>query len=46
MISADLGEQMESYVKQLVDTGRYGSKSVVLRESVTLFRIERHVLLR
>lgn len=36
MISADLGKQLESYVQQLVDTGRYGSKSEVLREGVRL----------
>lgn len=30
MISADLGKQLESYIQQLVDTGRYGSKSDVL----------------
>ena len=36
MISADLGRQLESYIQQLVDTGRYGSKSEVLREGVRL----------
>lgn len=36
MISADLGKQLESYVQQLVETGRYGSKSEVLREGVRL----------
>ena len=36
MISADLGKQLEGYVQQLVDTGRYGSKSEVLREGVRL----------
>ncbi|TFE93807.1 hypothetical protein B5M44_24470 [Shinella sumterensis] len=36
MISADLGNQLESYIRQLVDTGRYGSKSEVLREGVRL----------
>jgi antitoxin ParD1/3/4 len=36
MISADLGKQLESYVVQLVETGRYGSKSEVLREGVRL----------
>ena len=36
MISADLGKQLESYIQQLVDTGRYGSKSEVLREGVRL----------
>jgi len=36
MISADLGKQLESYIQQLVETGRYGSKSEVLREGVRL----------
>ncbi len=36
MISADLGKQLESYVTKLVETGRYGSKSEVLREGVRL----------
>ena len=36
MISADLGKQLESYVQQLVESGRYGSKSEVLREGVRL----------
>jgi len=36
MISADLGKQLESYIQQLVDKGRYGSKSEVLREGVRL----------
>lgn len=36
MISADLGKQLESYLKKLVDSGRYGSKSEVLREGVRL----------
>ncbi len=36
MISADLGAQLESYVAELVESGRYGSKSEVLREGVRL----------
>ncbi|MDR2880278.1 MAG: type II toxin-antitoxin system ParD family antitoxin [Azoarcus sp.] len=36
MISADLGKPLEAFVQQLVDTGRYGSKSEVLREGVRL----------
>jgi antitoxin ParD1/3/4 len=36
MISAELGKQLESYIQQLVDTGRYGSKSEVLREGIRL----------
>ncbi|SDJ56114.1 antitoxin ParD1/3/4 [Paraburkholderia steynii] len=38
MISADLGKQLESYVAALVETGRYGSKSEVLREGVRLIQ--------
>lgn len=36
MISADLGKQLEGIVADLVDSGRYGSKSEVLREGVRL----------
>lgn len=36
MISADLGPQLERYVASLVESGRYGSKSEVLREGVRL----------
>ncbi|WP_211441237.1 type II toxin-antitoxin system ParD family antitoxin [Collimonas humicola] len=36
MISADLGRQLEGYIASLVETGRYGSKSEVLREGVRL----------
>lgn len=36
MISADLGRKLEGFVAQLVDTGRYNSKSEVLREGVRL----------
>lgn len=38
MISADLGKQLESFVSRLVETGRYGSKSEVLREGVRLIQ--------
>jgi antitoxin ParD1/3/4 len=38
MISADLGQQLERYIAQLVETGRYGSKSEVLREGVRLIQ--------
>ncbi len=34
--SADLGPQFESYVAQLVDTGRVRSRNDVLREGVRL----------
>jgi antitoxin ParD1/3/4 len=36
MISADLGKQLEAYIQTLVKTGRYGSKSEVLREGIRL----------
>ncbi|WP_313809562.1 type II toxin-antitoxin system ParD family antitoxin [Sphingobium sp.] len=36
MISADLGQQLENFVTKLVATGRYNSKSEVLREGVRL----------
>ena len=38
MISADLGQQLETFVARLVETGRYGSKSEVLREGVRLIQ--------
>jgi len=38
MISADLGQQLESFVSSLVETGRYNSKSEVLREGVRLIQ--------
>ena len=36
MISADLGRQLESFVAELDEAGRYNSKSEVLREGVRL----------
>ncbi|MBE2274934.1 MAG: type II toxin-antitoxin system ParD family antitoxin [Rhodobacteraceae bacterium] len=36
MISADLGSQLEGFVTKLVETGRYNSKSEVLREGIRL----------
>ena len=36
MISADLGKSLEALVNDLVASGRYGSKSEVLREGVRL----------
>jgi len=36
MISAELGSSLEEYVTNLVVSGRYGSKSEVLREGVRL----------
>lgn len=38
MISADLGKNLENYVQELVETGRYGSKSEVLREGIRLIQ--------
>jgi antitoxin ParD1/3/4 len=38
MISADLGQQLESFVAKLVESGRYNSKSEVLREGVRLIQ--------
>lgn len=34
--SANLGQHLEDYVSELVATGRYGSRSEVLREGVRL----------
>lgn len=38
MISADLGKRLESFVVDLVASGRYNSKSEVLREGVRLIQ--------
>jgi antitoxin ParD1/3/4 len=38
MISADLGPQLENFVSKLVETGRYNSKSEVLREGIRLIQ--------
>lgn len=38
MISADLGPQLEAFIAKLVETGRYNSKSEVLREGVRLIQ--------
>ena len=38
MISAELGKPLEQFVTQLVASGRYGSKSEVLREGVRLIQ--------
>ncbi len=37
-ISANLGPQLESFVTKLVETGRYNSKSEVLREGIRLIQ--------
>ena len=38
MISADLGAPLEQFVASLVATGRYNSKSEVLREGVRIIQ--------
>ncbi|MDB5716068.1 MAG: hypothetical protein JWO15_3465 [Sphingomonadales bacterium] len=38
MISADLGQKLEAFVSQLVEAGRYNSKSEILREGVRLIQ--------
>lgn len=38
MISADLGPLLENFVAKLVETGRYNSKSEVLREGIRLIQ--------
>ena len=38
MISAELGKQLETVVSKLVRSGRYNSKSEVLREGVRLIQ--------
>lgn len=38
MISADLGQHLETYVSRLVKSGRYNSKSEVLREGVRIIQ--------
>ena len=40
MISADLGSQLEGFVTKLVETGRYNSKSEVLREGIAQTAID------
>jgi antitoxin ParD1/3/4 len=37
-VSADLGDVLESFVTKLVASGRYNSKSEVLREGVRLIQ--------
>jgi antitoxin ParD1/3/4 len=38
MISAELGQSLEKFITKLVKSGRYGSKSEVLREGVRLIQ--------
>jgi antitoxin ParD1/3/4 len=35
-MSVDLGERLETFVKEMVESGRYNSKSEVLREGLRL----------
>jgi antitoxin ParD1/3/4 len=37
-VSADLGDSLENFVAKLVESGRYNSKSEVLREGVRLIQ--------
>jgi antitoxin ParD1/3/4 len=37
-ISAELGAQLEAFVNKLVESGRYNSKSEVLREGVRIIQ--------
>jgi antitoxin ParD1/3/4 len=37
-MKAELGEALEQYVTDLVDSGRYGSRNEILRESVRLLQ--------
>lgn len=36
MIDAELGPELEAYVQQLIDSGRYSSRQEVLKEGVRL----------
>ena len=38
MIRAELGTQLEAFVAEMVETGRYGSATEVLREGVRLIQ--------
>lgn len=38
MLSAELGPKLESYVAELVESGRYNSKSEVVREGIRLIQ--------
>lgn len=38
MITADLGQELEAFVAQLVDKGRYRDQEEVLREAVRLIQ--------
>ncbi|WP_207101132.1 type II toxin-antitoxin system ParD family antitoxin [Paracoccus shandongensis] len=38
MLSAELGPKLEGYVAKLVESGRYNSKSEVVREGIRLIQ--------
>ncbi|WP_431288361.1 type II toxin-antitoxin system ParD family antitoxin [Roseateles chitinivorans] len=38
MIHAELGPELEAYVQQLIDSGRYSSRQEVLKEGVRLLQ--------
>ena len=38
MLSAELGPKLEGYVAELVESGRYNSKSEVVREGIRLIQ--------
>ena len=47
MISGDLGQKLEAFVAELVASGRYKSKSEILREGIRLFQDrETHLAVR
>ena len=38
MINADLGPELEAYMQQLIESGRYSSRQEVLKEGVRLLQ--------
>ncbi|MFX1681693.1 type II toxin-antitoxin system ParD family antitoxin [Mitsuaria sp. CC2] len=43
MIQAELGPELEAYVQQLIDSGRYSSRQEVLKEGVLLLQQQEHL---
>jgi len=43
MIHAELGPELEAYVQQLIDSGRYSSRQEVLKEGVLLLQQQEHL---